>query len=81
LLGKDNCHLKEYAQGCAFLPANRSDSPDTNSYNFGFALENQIGFADDHFRVAPGVRYDWYKHIPQKTSSYEKALISDKYPP
>ncbi|ATP12106.1 TonB-dependent receptor [Bartonella henselae] len=81
LLGKDNCHLKEYAQGCAFLPANRSDSPDTNSYNFGFALENQIGFADDHFRVTPGVRYDWYKHIPQKTSSYEKALISDKYPP
>ncbi|CAF25915.1 hypothetical protein Q648_00721 [Bartonella quintana JK 12] len=80
LLGKDNCHFKENAQGCAFLPANRSDSPDTNSYSFGFAFENEIGFADNRFRVTPGVRYDWYKHTPQKTPSYEKALISNKYP-
>ncbi|AGF75576.1 TonB-dependent hemoglobin/transferrin/lactoferrin family receptor [Bartonella vinsonii] len=81
LLGRDNCHVKEYAWGCLFVPANRSDSPDTKSYNFGFAFENEIGFAHNRFRVTPGVRYDWYKHIPEKTSSYEKALISDKFPP
>ncbi|WP_208433888.1 TonB-dependent hemoglobin/transferrin/lactoferrin family receptor [Bartonella taylorii] len=80
LLGKDNCHLEENAQGCLFVPANRSDSPDTNSYSFGLAVENEIGFAHNRFRITPGVRYDWYKHIPQKTSSYEKALISDRFP-
>ncbi|WP_455466552.1 TonB-dependent hemoglobin/transferrin/lactoferrin family receptor [Bartonella sp. B39] len=81
MLGKDNCHLKENAQGCAFLPANRSESPDTNSYNFGLVFEDEIGLADNRFRVIPGGRYDWYKHSPQKTASYEKALNSDKYPP
>ncbi|WP_406604420.1 TonB-dependent hemoglobin/transferrin/lactoferrin family receptor [Bartonella gliris] len=81
LLGKDNCHLKENARGCLFVPANRSDSPDANSYSFGLAFENEMGFAHNRFRVTPGVRYDWYKHIPQKTASYEKALISDKFPP
>ncbi|WP_273791107.1 TonB-dependent hemoglobin/transferrin/lactoferrin family receptor [Bartonella sp. CM31XJBT] len=81
LLGKDNCHLAENARGCLFVPANRSDSPDTNGYNLGFVFEDEIGFADNHFRVTPGVRYDWYKYVPQKTSSYEKALISDKFPP
>ncbi|WP_074380860.1 TonB-dependent hemoglobin/transferrin/lactoferrin family receptor [Bartonella doshiae] len=81
LLGKDNCHLKENANGCLFVPANRSDSPDTDSYNFGLVFENEIGFAHNRYRITPGIRYDWYKHIPQKTSSYEKALISDKFPP
>ncbi|VEJ45124.1 TonB-dependent hemoglobin/transferrin/lactoferrin family receptor [Bartonella vinsonii] len=81
LLGRDNCHLKENAQGCLFVPANRSDSPDTKSYNFGFAFEDEIGFSHNRFRVTPGVRYDWYQHIPQKTSAYEKALISDQFPP
>ncbi|MBB5073577.1 hemoglobin/transferrin/lactoferrin receptor protein [Bartonella callosciuri] len=81
MFGKDSCHLKENADACAFLPANRSDSPDTNSYNFGLVFEDEIGLAHNRFRVTPGVRYDWYKHIPQKTSSYEKALISDKHPP
>lgn len=81
LLGRDNCHLKENERGCLFVPANRSDSPDTHSYNLGLAFENEIGFADNHFRVTPGIRYDWYKYIPQKTSSYEKALISDPFPP
>ncbi|MBB4076048.1 hemoglobin/transferrin/lactoferrin receptor protein [Bartonella fuyuanensis] len=81
LLGKDNCHVKEYARGCLFVPANRSDSPDTNGYNLGFVFEDEISLADDRFRITPGVRYDWYKYVPQKTSSYEKALISDKFPP
>lgn len=81
LFGKDNCHIKEYARGCLFVPANRSDSPDTNGYNLGLAFEDEIGFVDDRFRVTPGVRYDWYKYVPQRTSSYEKALISDKFPP
>ncbi|EJF85714.1 TonB-dependent hemoglobin/transferrin/lactoferrin family receptor [Candidatus Bartonella washoeensis] len=81
LLGKDNCHVKEYARGCLFVPANRSDSPDTNGYNLGFVFEDEIGFAGNRFRVTPGVRYDWYKYVPQKTPSYEKALISDKFPP
>ncbi|WP_345095928.1 TonB-dependent hemoglobin/transferrin/lactoferrin family receptor [Bartonella acomydis] len=81
LLGKDNCHLPENARGCLFVPANRSDSPDTKSYNFGFAFEDEIGLADNRFRITPGIRYDWYKYIPQKTSAYEKALISDKFPP
>ncbi|WP_375649161.1 TonB-dependent hemoglobin/transferrin/lactoferrin family receptor [Bartonella sp. OT172YNZD] len=80
LLGKDNCHLAENAGGCLFLPANQSDSPDTNGYNFGFVFEDEIGFADNHFRITPGVRYDWYKYVPHKTSSYEKALFSDKFP-
>ncbi|WP_336287898.1 TonB-dependent hemoglobin/transferrin/lactoferrin family receptor [Bartonella sp. CB60] len=81
MLGKDNCHLQENARGCAFLPANRSESPDTNSYNFGVAFEDEIGFADDRFRLTPGIRYDWYKHTPQKTPAYEKALGSAEYPP
>ncbi|WP_455475665.1 TonB-dependent hemoglobin/transferrin/lactoferrin family receptor [Bartonella sp. B17] len=80
MLGKDNCHLKENARGCAYLPANRSESPDTDSYNLGLALENEISFADNRFRVTPGIRYDWYKHTPLKTSSYDKALHSEKYP-
>ncbi|WP_455481105.1 TonB-dependent hemoglobin/transferrin/lactoferrin family receptor [Bartonella sp. B12(2025)] len=81
MLGKDNCHLKENAQGCAFLPANRSETPDTNSYNFGLVFGDEIGLANNRFRVTPGGRYDWYKHTPQKTASYEKALGPDKYPP
>ncbi|WP_332066072.1 TonB-dependent hemoglobin/transferrin/lactoferrin family receptor [Bartonella sp. CB189] len=81
MLGKDSCHLPENAQGCAFLPANQSESPDTDSYIFGLALEDEMGFADNHFRVTPGIRYDWYKHTPQKTASYEKALVTDGYPP
>ncbi|UNE54810.1 TonB-dependent hemoglobin/transferrin/lactoferrin family receptor [Bartonella machadoae] len=81
LLGRDNCHLKENAQGCLFVPANRSDSPDANSYNFGLVFEDEISFSHGRFRVTPGVRYDWYKNVPQKTSAYEKALISDKFPP
>ncbi|WP_375622223.1 MULTISPECIES: TonB-dependent hemoglobin/transferrin/lactoferrin family receptor [unclassified Bartonella] len=81
LLGKDNCHLAENARGCLFVPANRSDSPDTNGYNLGFVFEDEIGFADNHFRITPGIRYDWYAYVPQKTSSYKKALISDKFPP
>ncbi len=81
MFGKDSCHLKENAYACAFLPTNRSDSPDTNSYTFGVSFEDEIGLADNRFRVTPGIRYDWYKHIPQKTSAYEKALISDKLPP
>ncbi len=81
MLGKDNCHLPENAQGCAFLPANQSESPDTDSYNFGLAFEDKIGFVDDRFRITPGIRYDWYKHTPQKTASYEKALVTDGYPP
>ncbi|MBX4336079.1 TonB-dependent hemoglobin/transferrin/lactoferrin family receptor [Bartonella raoultii] len=80
LLGRDNCHVPEYARGCLFVPANRSDSPDTNGYNFGFAVEDEIGLADKRFRLTPGIRYDWYKYTPQKTASYEKALISDKFP-
>ncbi|WP_336294088.1 TonB-dependent hemoglobin/transferrin/lactoferrin family receptor [Bartonella sp. CB169] len=80
MLGRDNCHLKENAQGCAYLPANRSETPDTNSYNFGLTFEDEIGFANNRFRVTPGGRYDWYKHTPQKTDSYEKALGSDGYP-
>ncbi len=81
LLGKDNCHLPENARGCLFVPANRSDSPDTNSYSFGFAFEDEIGLVDNRLRITPGMRYDWYKYVPQKTSAYEKALISDKFPP
>ncbi|WP_455477412.1 TonB-dependent hemoglobin/transferrin/lactoferrin family receptor [Bartonella sp. B41] len=81
MLGKDSCHLPESAQGCAFLPANRSESPDTNSQNFGFVFEDEIGFSNGHFRVIPGARYDWYKHVPQKTASYDKSLGSDAYPP
>lgn len=48
------------------VPANRSDSPDTNGYNLGFVFEDEIGLADNHFRITPGVRYDWYKYVPQK---------------
>ncbi|WP_273788428.1 TonB-dependent hemoglobin/transferrin/lactoferrin family receptor [Bartonella grahamii] len=81
LFGKDNCHLPENAWGCLFVPANRSDSPDTNGYNLGFVFEDEIGLADNHFRITPGIRYDWYKYVPQKTSSYEKTLLSDKFPP
>ncbi|WP_026088252.1 TonB-dependent hemoglobin/transferrin/lactoferrin family receptor [Bartonella rattaustraliani] len=81
MLGKDNCHLKENAQGCAFLPANRSESPDTKSYNLGLAFEDEISLVNDRFRITPGVRYDWYKHNPQKTPNYEKALGSNEYPP
>ncbi|WP_208437538.1 TonB-dependent hemoglobin/transferrin/lactoferrin family receptor [Bartonella taylorii] len=81
IFGKDSCHLKKNAGACAFLPANRSDSPDTNSYSFGVVFEDEIGLANNRFRITPGGRYDWYKYIPQKTSPYEKALISDKYPP
>ncbi|WP_336276301.1 TonB-dependent hemoglobin/transferrin/lactoferrin family receptor [Bartonella sp. CB178] len=81
MFGKDNCHLKENARGCAFLPANRSESPDTDSYNFGLAFEDEMGFSDNRFRVTPGIRYDWYKHTPQKTASYDRALIGiEKYP-
>uniref|UniRef100_UPI001ABB305A TonB-dependent receptor domain-containing protein n=1 Tax=Bartonella grahamii TaxID=33045 RepID=UPI001ABB305A len=76
MFGKDNCHLKENVYACAFLPANQSDSPDTNSYSFGFGFEDEISLADNRFRITSGIRYDWYKHFPQKTSSYEKALIS-----
>lgn len=81
MLGKDNCHLKENAQGCAFLPANRSESPDTKSYNLGLVFEDEIALVNNHFRVTPGIRYDWYKHSPQRTPSYEKALGSSEYPP
>ncbi|WP_208435192.1 TonB-dependent hemoglobin/transferrin/lactoferrin family receptor [Bartonella phoceensis] len=81
MFGKDSCHLKENAHACAFLPANRSDSPDTDSYSVGLVLEDEVGLADNRFRITPGVRYDWYKYTPQKTLSYEKALISDKSPP
>ncbi|WP_455474486.1 TonB-dependent hemoglobin/transferrin/lactoferrin family receptor [Bartonella sp. B30(2025)] len=80
MFGKDNCHLAENTHGCAYLPANRSESPDTNSYNFGVALENEISFAGNFFRVTPGIRYDWYKHTPLKTASYEKALHFEGYP-
>lgn len=79
--GKDSCHLKENAFACAFLISNRSDSPDTKSYSVGFAIEDEIGLGDNRFRITPGVRYDWYKHIPQKTPAYEKALISKPFPP
>ncbi|WP_455482373.1 TonB-dependent hemoglobin/transferrin/lactoferrin family receptor [Bartonella sp. B35(2025)] len=81
MLGKDNCHLAENAQGCGFLPANRSEAPDTHSHGVGFVFEDEIGFVHNLFRVTPGIRYDWYKHTPQKTPSYEKALGPDKYPP
>ncbi|WP_273754419.1 TonB-dependent hemoglobin/transferrin/lactoferrin family receptor [Bartonella sp. MM73XJBT.G] len=81
LFGKDNCHLEENARGCSMMPANRSDSPDTNGYNLGFVFEDEIGLSDNRFRITSGVRYDWYKYVPQKSSAYEKALISDRFPP
>ncbi|WP_455479745.1 TonB-dependent hemoglobin/transferrin/lactoferrin family receptor [Bartonella sp. B23] len=80
MLGKDSCHLRENARACGFLPANRSDSPDTNGYSFGVVFEDEIGLANNRFRITPGIRYDWYQYTPQKTSSYEKALGSEKYP-
>ncbi|MCZ2203826.1 TonB-dependent hemoglobin/transferrin/lactoferrin family receptor [Bartonella sp. A05] len=72
--GKDNCYLnlKENMAGCAFLHTNRSDAPDTNSRGFGLAFEDEIGFSNNRFRITPGIRYDWYAHIPQDTPSYKK---------
>ncbi|WP_407966226.1 TonB-dependent hemoglobin/transferrin/lactoferrin family receptor [Bartonella sp. C271] len=75
-LGKDNCHLKGSEHACVFLSTNKSDAPDTNSQAFGLAFENEIGFSNNSLRLIPGIRYDWYKHIPQKTSAFEKALGS-----
>ncbi|MCZ2328521.1 TonB-dependent hemoglobin/transferrin/lactoferrin family receptor [Bartonella sp. F02] len=79
--GKDNCHLPMNARGCAFLHTNRSDAPDTNSYGFGFSLEDEMRFSDNRFRVTPGIRYDWYQHTPQKTPAYEKVVGPQGSPP
>ncbi|AGF74305.1 outer membrane hemin receptor [Bartonella australis AUST/NH1] len=79
--GKDNCHLKENARGCAFLHTNQSDAPDTNSRNFGLAFEDEISFPGKPFRVTPGIRYDWYKHDPKKTPSYKKIVSTGEHPP
>nr|CBI80562.1 TonB-dependent heme/hemoglobin receptor family protein [Bartonella sp. 1-1C] len=78
--GKDNCHLKGNERGCVFLGTNKSDAPDTNSQGFGLTLENEIGFYNNSLRFIPGMRYDWYKHIPQKTPDFEKALGSRVMP-
>ncbi|KEC54209.1 TonB-dependent hemoglobin/transferrin/lactoferrin family receptor [Bartonella rochalimae] len=74
--GKDNCHLRGNERGCVFLGTNKSDAPDTNSQGFGLTLENEIGFSNNNLRFIPGIRYDWYKHIPQRTPAFEKALGS-----
>ncbi|AQX27682.1 MULTISPECIES: TonB-dependent hemoglobin/transferrin/lactoferrin family receptor [unclassified Bartonella] len=74
--GKDNCHLRGNERACVFLGTNKSDAPDTNSHGFGLAFENEFGFSNNSIRIIPGIRYDWYKHIPQKTPAFEKALGS-----
>ncbi|ENN93401.1 TonB-dependent hemoglobin/transferrin/lactoferrin family receptor [Bartonella bovis] len=78
--GQDNCHLRENARGCAFLHTNQSDTPDTHSHGFSLAFEDEIGFSNNHVRITPGIRYDWYKHVPQKTPSYKKIAVSKEQP-
>ncbi|MGL2349026.1 TonB-dependent hemoglobin/transferrin/lactoferrin family receptor [Helicobacter pylori] len=78
--GQDNCPLTGNAPGCAFLHTNQSDSPDTHSRGFSLAFENEIGFSDNQVRIIPGIRYDWYKHVPQKTPSYKGTVISKELP-
>ncbi|ALE04012.1 TonB-dependent hemin, ferrichrome receptor [Bartonella ancashensis] len=75
--GEDNCHLPENKRACVFLRTNMSDSPDTDSTGFGIAFEDAIDVHGGRFRVIPGIRYDWYVHTPQKTSSYAYAQIRD----
>lgn len=81
--GEDTCPpppFKGPFMGCRFLHTNQSDAPNTNSTAFGIALEDEIGFIENRFRVTPGVRYDWYDHRPQETSTYEHAAGFTGYP-
>ncbi|MHC5306738.1 TonB-dependent hemoglobin/transferrin/lactoferrin family receptor [Bartonella sp. LJL80] len=81
--GEDTCPPPPYRgqyMSCGFLHTNQSDAPDTDSTRFGLAVEDEIGFLENRFRLTPGVRYDWFDHRPQETYTYEKAAGFTGYP-
>jgi len=75
--GQDNCPPPPYLNpfdSCWFLHVNQSDAPDTKSNVFGFVLEDEMAFFDNRLRVTPGVRFDYFKHAPQRSSNYERNI-------
>jgi len=75
--GQDNCPPPPYFNpfdSCWFLHVNQSDAPDTDSVSFGFAIEDEMAFFDNRFRVTPGLRFDYFKHEPQHSANYERNI-------
>jgi len=75
--GQDNCPPPPYFNpfdACWFLHVNQSDAPNTDSVGFGFAIEDEMAFFDNQFRVTPGVRFDYFRHEPKRSSDYEKNI-------
>jgi len=75
--GQDNCPPGPYVNpfdACWFLHVNQSDAPDTKSTVFGFVVEDEMGFFDNRLRVTPGVRFDYFKHSPQRSLNYERNI-------
>jgi len=81
--GVDNCPDIDWStigyltfvgpQSCRMLHTNSSDMPDVDSTVAGFFVEDDVKFFDNRLTVTPGVRFDWYSHTPQSTSTFESS--------
>lgn len=56
---------------CTNLHTNQADMPKTHGQQWAVYLADEISFNQGEFVLTPAIRYDYYRHTPQNTSSYK----------
>lgn len=69
---EDSCGTS--TSGVCAYPHDESLAPDVNTYKFGLFAEDKISVGDSPVSLTPGLRFDWYRHDPQETATYEEEV-------